>query len=97
GPDGRALRAMKHVTVRQRVRHSLRARIVLMTMAGTLAPITIVAWLSRSGVSSLENQVLAERRRLATSLAVYFDSLMESELNGLERISPAPVVGVGQA
>ncbi|MFZ0890583.1 MAG: ATP-binding protein [Candidatus Binataceae bacterium] len=97
GPDGRALRPMKRVTVRQRVRHSLRARIVLMTMAGTLAPIAIVAWLSRSGVSSLESQVLAERRRLATSLAVHFDSLMESELSGLERISPAPVLGVGDA
>ena len=71
------------------VRRGLRARIVLLTMAGTLGAIVILGWLSWSTVQALGKQVLEERKQLAVSVAVNIDSAINSELALLERISPA--------
>ena len=68
----------------------LRARIVLLTMAGTLAPTLILGWLGWSSVQSLQDQVLAERQHLAISVAAHVDSLVNSQLELLEGISPTP-------
>ena len=68
----------------------MRARIVLLTMAGTLAPTIILGWLSWSSVHSLQDQVLAERQHLAISVAAHVDSLVNSQLELLEAIAPAP-------
>ncbi len=85
---------MASVALRRGAQRGLRARIVLLTMAGTLGPTAIFGWLSWSGVGSLEERVLAERQELAISVAAHVDSLMNSELESLEAISPAPEVGV---
>jgi signal transduction histidine kinase len=71
------------------VRHGLRARIVLLTMGGTLGAIAILGWLSWSTVQALGRQVLEERKQLAISVAANVDSAVNSELALLERISPA--------
>jgi signal transduction histidine kinase len=71
------------------VRRGLRARIVLLTMAGTLGAIAIFGWLSWSTVQALGRQVLEERKQLAISVAANVDSAVNSELALLERISPA--------
>ena len=71
------------------VRRGLRARIVLLTMAGTLGAIAILGWLSWSTVQALGRQVLEERKQLAISVAANVDSAVNSELALLERISPA--------
>jgi signal transduction histidine kinase len=71
------------------VRRGLRARIVLLTMGGTLGAIAILGWLSWSTVQALGKQVLAERKQLAVSVAANVDSAVNSELALLERISPA--------
>jgi signal transduction histidine kinase len=65
-------------------RHGLRARIVLLTMAGTLGPMAILGWLSWSTVSALGKQVLAEREQLAISVAAHVDSTVNSDLALLE-------------
>jgi signal transduction histidine kinase len=70
-------------------RRGLRARIVLLTMAGTLGSIAIFGWLSWSTVQALGRQVLEERKQLAISVAANVDSAVNSELALLERISPA--------
>ncbi|TAM80652.1 MAG: HAMP domain-containing protein [Acidobacteria bacterium] len=67
----------------------LRARIVLLTMAGTLSAIAIFGWLSWSAVQALGKQVLKERMQLAISVAASVDLAVNSELALLERISPA--------
>jgi signal transduction histidine kinase len=71
------------------VRRGLRARIVLLTMAGTLGAIAILGWLSWSTIQALGKQVLEERQQLAVSVAANVDSAVNSELALLERISPA--------
>ncbi len=86
---------MATVAAKQSVRRGLRARIVLLTMAGTLGPIAIFGWLSWSSVQSLESQVLAERQNLAISMAAHVDSVVNSQLELLEAISPAVEVGMG--
>jgi len=78
--------------LRARMR-GLRARIVLLTMAGTLGPSAILGWLGWSSVQSLEDQVLAERQHLAISVAAHVDSLVNSQLELLEAITPAPSAG----
>lgn len=85
---------MASVARRRGAQRGLRARIVLLTMAGTLGPTAIFGWLSWSSVGSLEERVLAERQELAISVAAHVDSLMNSELESLEAISPAPEVGI---
>ncbi|HKT11061.1 MAG TPA: ATP-binding protein [Terriglobia bacterium] len=70
-------------------RHGLRVRIVLLTMAGTLAPMAILGWLSWSTVTALGKQVLAERKQLAISVAVHVDSAINSDLALLEGASSA--------
>lgn len=70
-------------------RHGLRARIVLLTMAGTLAPMAILGWLSWSAVRALGKQVLAEREQLAISVAAHVDSAVNSDLELLESASSA--------
>ena len=80
--------------LRARMR-GLRARIVLLTMAGTLAPTLILGWLAWSSVQSLQDQVLAERQHLAISVAAHVDSLVNSQLELLEAIAPTPGAGVG--
>src|SRR5574337_144800 len=72
------------------VSRGLRARIVLLTMAGTLGAIAILGWLSWSTVQALGKQVLEERIQLAISVAANVGSAVNSELALLERISPAP-------
>jgi len=84
---------MAAVAVRRSRRAGLRARIVLLTMAGTLGPIALLSWLSWSSVHSLEDQVLAERQQLAASMAAHVDSVVNSQLELLEAISPEPGVG----
>ncbi len=85
---------MAAIALRRRgAQRGLRARIVLLTMAGTLGPTAIFGWLSWSGVRSLEDRVLAERQELAISVAAHVDSLMNSEFESLEAISPTPEVG----
>jgi signal transduction histidine kinase len=79
------------------VRRGLRARIVLLTMAGTLGPMAILGWLSWSTVRALGNQVLAERRQLAISVAVHVDSAINSDLALLEGASSALGQGGAQA
>ena len=79
--------------LRARMR-GLRARIVVLTMAGTLAPTVILGWLSWTSVHSLQDQVLAERQHLAISVAAHIDSLVNSQLELLEAISPTPGAGV---
>ncbi len=78
--------------LRARMR-GLRARIVVLTMAGTLAPIAILGWLGWSSVQSLQDQVLAERQHLAISVAAHVDSVMNSQLELLEAISSTPGIG----
>ncbi len=89
-----ALKAGVRRGLRARMR-GLRARIVLLTMAGTLAPTLILGWLGWSSVQSLQDQVLAERQHLAISVAAHVDSLVNSQLELLEGISPTPAGGVG--
>ncbi|MEJ2010413.1 MAG: HAMP domain-containing protein [Acidobacteriota bacterium] len=74
---------------RRSVRRGLRARIVLLTLAGTLGAIAILGWLSWSTVQALGKQVLEERKQLAISVAVHVDSAVNSDLALLERIAPA--------
>jgi signal transduction histidine kinase len=81
---------MTALDLRRSVRRGLRARILLLTMAGTLGPIAILGWLSWSSVRALEKQVLEERRQLAISVAAHVDSVVNSQLALLEGISPAP-------
>ena len=69
---------------------SLRVRLALLTLAGTLGPIAILGWLSLSSVRALEKQVLAERGRLAVSVAAHVDSLLNSQFELLEAISLNP-------
>ena len=71
------------------VRRGLRARIVLLTMAGTLGPMAILGWLGWSTVRALGNQVLGERKQLAISIAVHVDSAINSDLALLEGTSSA--------
>jgi signal transduction histidine kinase len=73
---------------RQGVTRSLRARLVLLTLAGTLVPIAVLGWLSLSSVRSLQNQVLAERQHLAVSVAAHIDSVLNSQFELLETIAP---------
>ncbi len=80
-------------TKRRRSSHGLRARIVLLTLAGTLAPSALVGWLSFQSVGALERQVLAERERTAKSVATYVDSLIKTELLLLETVA----AGLGAA
>ena len=80
---------MAAINLNRGVRRGLRARIVLLTMAGTLGAIVILGWLSWSTVQALGKQVLEERKQLAISVAVHVDSAINSELALLERISPA--------
>ena len=79
------------------VRRGLRARIVLLTMAGTLGPMAILGWLGWSTVQALGNQVLAERKQLAISVAVHVDSAINSDLALLEGASSALGHGGAQA
>ena len=69
---------------------SLRARLALLTLAGTLAPIVVLGWLSTSSVTSLQSRVLDERQHLAASVAAHVDSVVNSQLELLETISPTP-------
>jgi signal transduction histidine kinase len=78
-------------------RRGLRARIVLLTMAGTLGPMAILGWLGWSTVRALGSQVLAERRQLAISVAVHVDSAINSDLALLEGASTALGQGGAQA
>jgi signal transduction histidine kinase len=80
---------MAAIDLNRGVRRGLRARIVLLTMAGTLGAIAILGWLSWSTVQALGKQVLDERKQLAISVAANVDSAVNSELALLERISPA--------
>jgi len=85
---------MGTVAAKQRTRRGLRTRIVLLTMAGTLGSIAMLGALSWSSIHALENQVLAERQDLAISMAAHVDSVVNSQLELLEAISPAVGVGV---
>ncbi len=79
---------MAGATPRQGVARSLRLRLVLLTLAGTLVPIAILGWLSLSSVRSLQKRVLAERQHLAVSVATHVDSVLNSQFELLETISP---------
>ncbi|MGA8184788.1 MAG: ATP-binding protein [Terriglobia bacterium] len=79
------------------VRRGLRARIVLLTMAGTLGPMVILGWLGWSTVQSLGKQVLQERQQLAISIAFHVDSAINSDLALLEGASSALGRGGAQA
>ncbi len=85
---------METVAAKRSARRGLRTRIVFLTMAGTLGAIAMLGSLSWSSVHTLENQVLAERQHLAISMAAHVDSVMNSQLELLEAISPALGVGV---
>lgn len=67
---------------------SLRVRLVLLTLAGTLVPIGLLGWLSVSSVQSLQKQVLAERQRLAVSMAAHIDAVLNTQFELLESLSP---------
>lgn len=71
------------------VRHGLCARIVLLSMVGTLGAIGVLGWLSWSSARALGRQVLEERKQLAISVAVHVDSAVNSDLALLEGIAPA--------
>jgi signal transduction histidine kinase len=91
---------MAAVNPNPNVRRGLRARIVLLTMGGTLSAIAILGWLSWSTVQAMGKQVLEERKQLAISVAANVDSALNSDLALLERISPAsgaPGLRVDQA
>ncbi len=79
------------------VRRGLRARIVLLTMAGTLGPMALLGWLGWSTVRALGNQMLAERKQLAISVAVHVDAAINSDLALLEGASSALGQGGAQA
>jgi signal transduction histidine kinase len=72
---------------------SLRLRIVLLTLAGTIVPLVILGWLGLSSVRTLQNQVLAERQGLAVSVAAHIDSVLNSQFELLETISMNPALG----
>jgi signal transduction histidine kinase len=70
---------------------SLRLRLALLTLAGTLGPIAIFGWLSLSSVQDLQQRVLAERQHLAASVAAHINSVVNSQFELLEAISTVPV------
>jgi signal transduction histidine kinase len=81
---------MAALDLKRSVRRGLHTRIVLLAMAGTLGPIAVLGWLSWSSVRALERQVLEERQLLAISVAAHVDSIVNSQLELLEKISLAP-------
>ncbi len=86
---------MGPVSTRQEWRRDgLRFRIVLLTLAGTLAPSVILGWLSFQTVHALQRQVLEEREHVAKSVAAHVDSLIKTELQVLDAVSAAPGVAV---
>jgi signal transduction histidine kinase len=70
---------------------SLRLRLALLTLAGTLGPIAIFGWLSLSSVQDLQKRVLAERQHLAASVAAHINSVANSQFELLETLSTVPV------
>jgi signal transduction histidine kinase len=85
---------MGGATARRGMARSLRLRLALLTLAGTLVPIAIFGWLSLSSVQELQNRVLAERQNLAASVAAHVNSVVNSQFELLEAISTVPA---GQA
>jgi signal transduction histidine kinase len=84
---------MAALDLKRSARRGLRPRIVLLTMAGTLGPIALLGWLSWSSVRTLESQVLEERQQLAITVAAHVDSVVNSQIELLEKISLAPGAG----
>jgi signal transduction histidine kinase len=80
-------------TARRGMAQSLRVRLALLTLAGTLGPIAIFGWLSFSSVRVLQKQVLAERQHLAASVAAHVNSVLNSQFELLETISPMSSLG----
>jgi signal transduction histidine kinase len=78
---------------RRGMARSLRVRLALLTLAGTLGPIAIFGWLSLSSVRALQQRVLAERQHLAASVAAHINSVLNSQFELLETISPKPAPG----
>ncbi len=70
---------------------SLRVRLALLTLAGTLGPIAIFGWLSLSSVEELQKRVLAERQHLAASVAAHINSVVNTQFELLESISTVPM------
>jgi signal transduction histidine kinase len=78
---------MESTALKRRSRRGLRTRIVMLTLAGTLAPSAVLGWLGWSSIQSVEQQVLGERQQLATSVATHIDSKVRSELEQLTEVA----------
>ncbi len=84
---------MAALDLKRSARRGLRPRIVLLTMAGTLGSIAALGWLSWSSVRALERQLLEERQQLAITVAAHVDSVVNSQIELLEKISLVPGAG----
>ncbi len=72
---------------------SLRGRLILLTLAGTLIPIAILGWQSLSSVQTLQSRILAERQHLAESIATHLDTVLNSQFQLLAPVTPQLAAG----
>lgn len=79
---------MKRFSLRQTWgRRGLRVRILLLVGVGTLAPVLALGWASWASFGDLREQLLAERRLLAESIARHVEYVLQSNLEILQGAS----------
>ena len=79
---------MKRFSLRQAwSRRGLRVRIILLVGVGTLAPVLALGWASWARFGDMREQLLAERRLLAESIARHVEYVLQSNLEILQGTS----------
>ncbi len=80
---------MNGAELKHRLRHGLRARIVLLTLAGALAPAGVLAGLSWTGIRSFERQISNERQQIAAGVAASAAARVQTEMERLNQVAAA--------
>jgi len=71
-------------------RHGLPRRLALLVLVGLAAPTSVVAVAALRALDALGDEILADRRGMATSLAARFDAAIEDDLATLGRVGSEP-------